>query len=164
MMQSGDCLLWRSSSMIGWAIRLFTGHKVNHASLVIKPYKYGQLKNRRFALEALEDGVVLRLLSERLRNFDGKVWLYPLKDEFDFARPKTIDWALSMEGTPYDYKSIFKQIFARVSVDMKELFCSEFAYLAWKKGGIIKDEVIKAPRPGDIPALGIFKDPILIFG
>ena len=162
-LQTGDCLLWRSRSMIGWLIRLFTGHRVNHAGLVIRPHEYGCFNDRRFTLEALENGVVLRLLSERLRSFDGAVWLYPLKDEYRLKRAVISAWAIKQEGTPYDYGSLFKQIFGRVSLDMRKYFCSEFCYAAWREAGIPVDEN-KAPRPGDIPGLGIFKKPVMIYG
>lgn len=161
-MRTGDCLLWRSNSILGWMIRLFTKAPVNHAGLIIRPGEHGHFKNRRFTIEALEKGIILRLLSERLRSFDGQVWLYPLKDEFDEYRSKIGAWALEKEGTPYDYRSLFKQIFGRVSADMREFFCSEFCYMAWRAVGInIKDQ--KAPRPGDIPDLGIFKEPVKLF-
>jgi len=161
-LQTGDCLLWRSRPVIGWLIRLFSWAKVNHAGLVVRPHEHGPFKDRRFTLEALESGIILRLLSERLRGFDGQVYLYPLKEEFAFTREGIGDWAIKLEGTPYDYSSLFRQIFGRVSADMKRLFCSEFCYFAWKENGIPIEEE-KAPRPGDIPKLGIFKEPILIF-
>ncbi|MBU0907545.1 MAG: hypothetical protein KKE05_05315 [Nanoarchaeota archaeon] len=161
-MQTGDCLLWQSRSIIGWLIRFFSKADVNHAGLIIRPSEHGDLKNRRFTLEALEKGIILRLLSERLRSYEGRVWLYPLKDDFNDYRGDIAAWAIEKEGTPYDYKSLFRQIAGRVSADAKELFCSEFCFMAWKEVGIpIEDQ--KAPRPGDIPGLGIFKDPILIY-
>jgi hypothetical protein len=160
--KSGDCLLWRSSTVIGWMIRLFTGHNVNHAGLTVCPSEHEIFKNRRFTIEALDDGIVFRLVSERLRLFSGKVWWYPLLDDYDFARDHITMWALNMNGTPYDYDSLFKQVFGRVSADMRRFFCSEFCYFAWKENGIPLLEQ-PAPRPGDIPALGIFKEPRLIF-
>ena len=117
-MKTGDCLLWRSRSVLGWLIRLFSRAKVNHAGLVIRPHEWGHFKDRRFTLEALEDGIILRLLSERLRGFDGQVWLYRLRDEFTGHREEIGLWALAQEGTPYDYGSLFKQAFGRVSVEM----------------------------------------------
>ena len=163
IMKTGDCLLWRSHTMIGWLIRFFSKAPVNHAGLIIRPEEHGHFRDRRFTIEALEQGIILRLLSERLRSFDGEVWLYPLKDEFDEYRSKIGDWAIEKEGTPYDYGSLFKMIFGRVSADMKEFFCSEFCYMAWEENGLPVNEE-KAPRPGDIPELGLFKEPILIIG
>lgn len=161
-MKTGDCLLWRSRSILGWLIRLFSRAKVNHAGLVVRPNEYGHFKDRRFTLEALEDGIILRLLSERLRGFRGQVYLYPLKDEFAETRDEIGRWALTQEGTPYDYGSLFKQIFGRVSAEMTRYFCSEFCYVAWRESGLPVSET-KAPRPGDVPRLGIFKEPVLIF-
>jgi len=116
-----------------------------------------------FVIEALEQGVILRLISERLRSFNGKVWWYPLKSEYQGARNKISKWAVEQEGTPYDYSSLFRQVFGRVSAEASLYFCSELCYFAWMEAGIpvARD---KAPRPGDIPGLGIFNDPILIFG
>ena len=161
-MRTGDCILWRSKSLIGWAIRMFSGGAYNHAGLVVRPHDAGCFAGRRFTLEALGNGIILRLLSERLRGFEGEVWLFPLKDDFDLLRHKILEWALDKEGTPYDYGSLFKQIFGRVSVDAKSYFCSEFAYDAWKEAGLPIAED-KAPRPGDIPMLPIFKEPIMIY-
>jgi len=159
IMKTGDCLLWRSPGIVSWLIRRFTS--VNHAGLIIRPPNYGPFKDRRFTMEAAGSGVVLRLLSEKLRSFKGEVWLYPLKDEFDEYRSSIGAWSLEKEGTPYDYKSLFKQIFGRVSADMQSFFCSEFCYMAWEAVGIPM-EVQKAPMPGGIPNLGIFKVPVLI--
>ena len=167
-MQTGDCLLWSSQSVVGWLIRKFSKADVNHAGLVIRPHNLGHFKDRRFTLEALEKGIILRLLSERLRHYKGKVYLYPLKDEYDDKRDAIAKWAIKQEGTPYDYKSLFKQAFARVFVDLKELFCSEICYAGYwtveiiKHHGKLLSEMI-APTPGEMPDLGIFKDPVLIY-
>jgi hypothetical protein len=56
-------------------------------------------------------------------------------------------------GIPYDYQSIFHQLFGKVSADARRLFCSEYCYLAYGFTG-------KAPAPADMPALGIFEQPI----
>jgi hypothetical protein len=163
--QSGDCLLWRSHSAVGSLIRMFTGGFVNHAGLAVKPSEHEIFKNRRFTLEAVGKGVVFRLISEQLRDFDGgKVWLYQLKDEYDFARDHVTAWGLEKEGTPYDYGSLFKQAIARVSGDMRKFWCSEFCYFGWKKNGIPIISGDRVPYPSEIPDLKIFKEePRLIF-
>ena len=161
ILRTGDCILWQSNSIVGWLIRRFSKANVNHASLVISLSEYGNLIDRRFLLEALGPGIVLRLLSRRLMKFSGKVWWYPLKDEYNSHRNKIGEWALLQVGVEYDYKSLFKQMIGRVSADVKEFFCSEYCFIGWKKSGIsLKGKV--APRPGDIPKLGIFKKPIRI--
>ncbi len=160
IMRTGDCLLWKSNSIVGWLIRKFSKGNVNHASLVISLSEYGNLKDRRFLLEALPSGIVLRLLSRRLMNFKGKVWWYPLRDEYNDNRDRIGEWALTQVGISYDYPSLFKNIIGKVSADAHKFFCSEYAFMGWIAGGIkLKG---KAPRPCDIPKLKIFKKAIRI--
>jgi hypothetical protein len=159
-MQMGDCLLWRSSTVLGWLIRKFSRADVNHAGLVCRFGEYEGLIGRRWTLEALENGIVLKLLSERLEQFKGKVWWLPLIATPE-TRVKIGEWALSVIGTPYDFGSLFKNAIARVNANARRLFCSEYCFMAWQAGGLLITG--KAPRPGDIPALGIFKEPTLIW-
>lgn len=158
-MQTGDLLLWKSHTLLGWMIRLFSRGEVNHAGLVLKLEEFAHLKERRWTLEALEPGIVLHLISNRLAKFDGEVWWYPLKDEFYEHRANLGEWAIAMVGTPYDYGSLFKNALGRVSVNANRLFCSEYAYMAYKENGLPVYQK-KAPRPADMPGLGIFKDKV----
>jgi len=160
-MKTGDCILWKSNSVVGWLIRKFSKGNVNHASLVIKLEQYEDLKDRRFLLEALGSGIVLKLLSRRLENFKGQVWWLPLKDEYNDNRDDIGTWALEQVGIGYDYVSVFKNIISKASADMKAFFCSEFCFLGWKLNGI-KLKGNKAPTPVDIPKLKIFKKSIRI--
>ena len=164
--KTGDYLSWYSYTLLGYSIRVFSPGS-NHGSLAIRPKKHGIFENRRFTIEAQSKGIQVRLLSELLRNYKGKVWLYPLKNEFDPKREAVGKWALSKEGVKYDYKSLFKQILASVSVDLKLLFCTEFCYASWWKGGVIEKHgklltEMKAPKPSEIPPLGLFKPRILM--
>ena len=158
-MKSGDCLLYKSNTILGWLIRLFS-KGYNHAGLIIRLDEYQGLECRRWTLEALEHGVVLNLLTRRLSFVDGEVYWYALKDEYDDKRDKVCEWALAQAGQPYDYDSLLKNIIKRVSVNARELFCSELAFLSWKYAWIVEGDV--APRPGDIPKLNIFKNPVRI--
>jgi len=122
------------------------------------------LRSRRFVLEALEGGIVLRLLSERLKAHKGCAWWYPLKDKFAACAPGMGAWALGQVGVPYDFGSLFANILGRVSADARKFFCSEFWYMAAVNGGIKIDwpHGGKAPRPGDIDQFTCFKYPRLI--
>ena len=160
-MRTGDAILWKTNSVIGWLIRRFSKGSVNHASLVIKLEQYAGLNNRRFLLEALGSGIVLRLLSRRLMNFTGQVWWLPLKDKYNGNRDTIGEWALLKVGIPYDDHSVFKNTLGRVSAEASKLFCSEYCFMAWKAAGI-KLKGNKAPRPTDIKALDIFKKAIRI--
>jgi hypothetical protein len=129
-MATGDILQWHSNSLIGSGIRARKGGDVNHTGLIIRLAEYEGLERRRFTLEALEDGVVLNLLSRRLETFDGQVYLHRLRPEHDGRRTEIGIRALSMVGIPYDYPAIIKECFGNARVNMDKLFCSEFAWIA----------------------------------
>jgi hypothetical protein len=154
-MKTGDLLLWRSNSLLGAAIRFFSKGTVNHASIVMCFPEYEGEECRRWTTEALEHGTVLNLLSRRLDDYDGQVWWYPLKDDWEQQRSIIGHRALEMIGIPYDYKSLFKNIVGKVSAEARRLFCSEYYYLSLGLQG-------EAPTPADLPNLGIFKQEVKI--
>lgn len=157
MMQTGDLLQYRSKSCLGWLIRLFTGHEVNHSGLVVRIKEHENRKDRRWTLEALESGIVLHLLSRRLtKDFKGEAWWYPLLPEFDAYRDAIGGWAFSKVGVGYDYWGLLKQAAARVAPDARRFWCSEFCYFAYKEVAIPIPEFEHGPRPGDMPKLNIF--------
>jgi len=147
-MQTGDLILWSSNTILGKLIQWFSRAKENHASLVIRFTQYN--RDRVYILEALEHGIVLRALSERLENHKGKAWWYPVIPELDSRRKSCGAIALAKVGTKYDYGSLFKQAVARVSIDAKRFFCSEYWQWCWQKAGVPFVSQI-AMRPGDLP-------------
>ena len=172
---TGDALQWKSNTPLGWAIRLFSKPKkenrnspeynVNHTSLAIVFHEYDQ--NRRYTTEALEHGIDLNLLSRRLREYKGEVYWLPLMLKYNYCRPAIGKIALSHMGIDYDYKSLLRQTHSRVRPDRKKLFCSEHYFIAVRAGfdmnGVeLLDNMEKAPRPCDIPDLGIFGRPVRI--
>ncbi len=163
-MKTGDMLAWHSNSLIGKVIRWKTipsdipkdsPLSVNHTSTIIRLKEYEGLKRRVFITEALENGIVLDLLSKRIQKFDGKVWLYPLKRNWDDQRQLIGERLLSVVGTPYDYTSILKQIFGYVSVDLRAFFCSEHHYFGLGFSGI-------APNPYELCLRDYYKEAINI--
>jgi hypothetical protein len=161
-MKTGDLIEWQSDSAIGWLIRKFTGQDVNHSSLLMK-FSYSGLADRRFVLEALEDGLEFNLLSRRLDDFNGKVYWYPLKSEYDDRRDTIGSWAImrKAEHIKYDYWNLFKQVFGKVSVDAKKFFCSEFYHAAMIHAMILLPRK-RAYRPGEFAALKIHEKRIRI--
>jgi len=164
-MRTGDLLLWKSDTLLGKLIRLFTDS--NHASLILRFRKqFEGVRKRRFLLEALEHGITLALISDRLKNFKGEAYWYPVKDAYNPLRDGVASWALNEVGTPYDFRSLFRNALGRVSTDANNLFCSEYFFLAWQSQ--IPDLLSpwgegKAPRPGDLPKLGLFRKPVRVF-
>ena len=174
-MGTGDALQWKSNTLLGKLIRLFArptkdkidkaGYNVNHTSLIITFDEYDQ--HRRYTTEALEMGIDLNLLSRRLKTFKGEVWWFPLKLKYNHIRKAIGKIALSYMGIWYDYSSLMKQTHSRVKINDKQLFCSEYyAFCVKKAMGLYTmtdlDNLAVAPRPCDIPDLGIFGKPTKI--
>jgi len=163
LMKTGDLLQWKTNSVLGSLIRLRTKSDVNHSSLIIRLAEYEGLERRVFNAEAMEGaGVAPNLLSRRLGEYDGKVYLYRLKPEFDDARQKIGEMAFYYFGIEYDYHSLLAQAISKVSVDAKAFFCSEYCYFCYGMAGILPIgwEKRKAPNPGEMPELELFMDKI----
>lgn len=142
-MKTGDLLQWKSDSLIGSLIRWRTGAEVNHSGLVLRLQEYEGLERRRWTSEAVGHGVYPVLLSRKLESFKGSGWWHPLKD--DSLRTEIGRRMVGMFGVGYDFHAIFRQIFGRVSMDLRRLFCSEYCYYCVGGWGT-------APNPGNLIA------------
>jgi len=151
-MRSGDLIEWGSASLFGGAIRLVTGKKVNHSSILLSLDKYEEFKDRRYVLEANRK-VELNILSYRIREFKGTVFWSPLKPKYDHLRGQIAKWALDREGKDYDYQSLLANMFGKVSMDGKKFFCSEYYHMAMVAVGILPEG--KAARPGEFEKFNI---------
>ena len=158
--QTGDVIEFRSPTLIGGLIRMITKKTVNHTAKVIRFDRYDP--DRVYLLEALGHGVVLNLLSRRLTEFKGLVWWLPLKSDFNEARCLIGRHALKCTGLPYDYPSICRQMFKRVSTDADRFFCSEFAYFADVSAGLPVVKMDHVPYPGEMIDTGVYNQPIKI--
>ena len=156
-METGDLLLWRSYSLLGLLIREFSKAPVNHASLIMRIEPYEGSEGRRFIAEALEHGVVLNLLSKRLAEEEGEAWWYPLNDEWALKRGQIGERALKFMGTPYNYGALCKLAIEKVEAGTESMVCSEYYFESLGFTGDI-------PTPGELPSLGIFKDPVKVLG
>lgn len=135
-MQTGDMLTWQSATVLGWLIQKFSKSDRNHVGMVIRFHQYDQ--NRIFTLEALEGGIVLRTLSNRLENHKGRCWWHPLDPIHDDKRFEMGRIALGLVDKKYDYGSLFKQAIGRVSVDLNRLFCSEYGQVIATRAGVME--------------------------
>lgn len=152
--RTGDVLLWHTDSLLGSAIQAFTQSNVNHAAAILALNEYEGKEKRRFILEAMPEGTVLNLLSRRLEEHKGRVWWMALDEGWNENLRRIVGQRLlDMVGIKYDYNSLIKNAFTHVQADPKELFCSEYVYLALGFQG-------QAPRPNELYQLGIFKEAI----
>ena len=167
LMNNGDLLEFSSFSTIGKMIRALTRRDVNHTALVWSVDEFKSIKDRRFIMEALSEGLELNLISARLKDYKGDVYWYSLKEEYGEYRDAVASICLLAEGRTkeirYDYLSLFRNAYKKVSVDVEKYsFCSEFAQWVLEESGILKKQN-KALRPGEFDDLGIFKPRIQIY-
>ncbi|MEA1876960.1 MAG: hypothetical protein U9N86_08845 [Bacteroidota bacterium] len=146
-MLTGDMLEFSSNSLIGKLIRWKTGKDVNHTSLILRLNEFKDLKTRVFTLESLGSGIELHLLSNRIKDFDGSVYWYALKEKYDKYRGQISSWGLKQIDVKYDYSSVFANLFGKISMDGRLYFCSEYVQSAYQRYGLIEDR--KACRPGE---------------
>lgn len=143
---TGALVEWHANSLLGDAIRLKTGYDVNHSSLAVildSPYS-GQ--RRIFVFEALGDGIDVTFLSKKLEQWDGKAYLYLLKEQYAPEIPLIEERAFSYLGVPYDYEGLTRQLIGHCKIETDKLFCSEYVEVCL--GGTPNDT---AYWPGELP-------------
>lgn len=179
LIKSGDLIEWRSNTAIGFAIRAVTKQRVNHTSGAIwlqpveKSYNHKQsCAPRLYVKEAIGRGFVATYLSHEISKFKGEVWWSALKREYENKRVDIVEEANRLEGIPYDYSSLLRNLWKRVKLGTRTVYCSEAWQIALIRAGLLPHffsptgEVEDAGcglRPGEFGATGLFKPPIRIF-
>lgn len=165
-LQTGDVIEWRSNTLLGWCIRGFTKQNVNHTSVVMKYELCGTTEmERRYVSEATSKGVQLTFLSDKIKNHDGRCYLNRLKREYEASRIPLGIKLQELEGVPYDWGALFKNIFMRPLVDASELHCMEALQVALIRCGLLQDDFNdgRGLVPGQLLLTGLYEDPILIY-
>lgn len=171
LIHSGDSLAWDSDTLLGGTIQEATDSELNHISIAAR---FNDINHERvWSFEELGLGADFNILSNRLDEHKGRVWVYPLDPIFDDLRIPLIDWAMGKKGTPYDYYELCMSLFRRPPLDDEKMICSEYYFFGfyylmkqrldhpgWKR----LDKVMvnlkgRCPWPSDWPMLqecGIF--------
>ena len=161
-MGTGDLLLFRGTSPVSWAIRAITGGDVNHAAMILRIDEY--LEGRVMQMGAVARGFYPTPLSDALVHYTGKVWWLPLKQDYNPLRREMGRQALLKSGVKYDFKSLFKNALAHVSLDARQFLCSEaYQWIGYRAGlpKLVGYET-KAMRPCELEMLGWCEDRIRI--
>ena len=129
--------------------------------------EFKEVKDRRFVMEALNQGIELNLMSARLKDYKGIAYWYKLKKEYDPYRDRAASICLLAEGRTdelrYDYVSLIRNLYRRVNADVeKHSFCSEFVQWVLQESGILEKHK-KALRPGEFAKLGVFHPRVMIY-
>ena len=172
--KSGDVITWEGKGLISWLIRRWSNR--SHASMCLD-LADDNGDERKYIIEAWEGEFNMRLLSRRLKEYSGKAFWHHLNPELDPFR-KMIEYnSLSLLGTKYDYKSLFKNMLGRVSANAKQLFCSEAiclillqsipravlkGYRSNRYANMLLDGI--ALRPGGIAKLPLYMSEVEIKG
>ena len=146
--KTGDAILWNGAGLISSAIRRWS--KFSHVSLVVRMPDYDRLKERVFMVEALNHGLEFTLLSNQLEGYSGQAhWMSVgmTTEQQSLSRAHALLECASTTG--YDYKSLFRNVLGRVSMDARHYFCSEFVWFNYIYAGRV-EATKKAPRPGDL--------------
>jgi hypothetical protein len=103
-MKTGDMLFYHGYKPVSNLVRAFSHGYFSHTSMVIRLAEVERAALiRRYHTEADGDRVYPGLLSRKIRSYDGEVWYFPLKDEWDEKRPDIKDRLAYMWGIPYDF-------------------------------------------------------------
>ena len=177
MIKTGDIIEFAANSLIGRLIRAKTKQAVNHTSIAIwmQPISSCIVRDmeidqtpRLYIGEAIANGFHLSYLSKVLESYDGKVAWSQLKEWNEHTRLTVAKNALALEGRPYDYRSLFANLFGRVPVDAEKPYCSEAVQIALVNSHLLgklysptgkKEHKGCGIRPGEFHDTGLFQQP-----
>jgi len=120
-MNPGDVISFEGRALISRLIRMKSARS-HVASLVNGP---GDYRIRRLVIEADQGEVNTRWLSDKIKEYNGKIWWHPLRPELEEYRPAISAFLWAHIGTPYDYKDMLWNMFRRPATDPKAFYCSE---------------------------------------
>ena len=174
--KTADSLVWQTNTVIGKMMQCWGRSPYTHVSMIVRFLEYDV--ERVYVFEEHKHGAVLLPLSNRILAHNGHAWVFPLNPDLDTIRKSMAAWALSKQGTKFDYKGLFENIGYRISEHTRKMICSAYYWLAFEEGAGIKrdksgvkytaptnlaqsihrrvDEKIgkdRVPRPSDWPIL-----------
>ena len=119
---------------------------------------------RRYVAEATARGFVWTLLSDKIRHFDGIVYLNRLVSHYDTDRALIARELLKLQGKKYGFGDLFRNLSGPVKLDGKEVFCSEALQLALIRAKLIDDDFNDGLSlvPGEFQKTGLYLKPIKI--
>lgn len=155
-LSTGDVVLFDGRGFVSRLVRMFAGIP-SHSAMVCKTHDDGRVQ----LIESTSQwigrnwviGVQFTYLSERLKNYKGRVWVAPLTAENKQKvkdDPKILeDYLIEMYGKSYDFWQVFRKGWSLVSLPrlfpLKEnynrLFCSELVAGYFKRAGILPSSV-----------------------
>jgi hypothetical protein len=177
--KTGDLIEWCANSILGATIRSITKQNVNHTSVAIwdqtiinRPIAELYGEKRLYVGEAVASGFKKTFLSQELSNYDGEVYWAQLNPEYNDKRLLIAREAHRLKGRPYDYVSLIRNLWRRVPLNAKKLYCSEALQLALIGAGLLDNDFSPTGkqkhagcglRPGEFGLTNLYLSPVRIF-
>lgn len=167
---AGDMIAFSGKGGISEIIKTLTRAGVSHVAAVLRTGVNGD--ERIQVIESTQmngfTGVSVNFLSQRLNNYSGEVWWFPLSDRHKatFNIKVYYDWLLKQEGKPYDYCQAIKAAMDALNdfggltyakEDFDKFLCSELMAGALEEGGAISHLNASEVLPIDLCRFNIWR-------
>jgi hypothetical protein len=125
--QTGGFILYKGYGNVSRAIMLFT--EWSHISIIVRFELYKELRNRIFVVEAVGKGLRPYLLSKKVQEYNGEMYLCQPEGLTQGQRDiiRGFAWVEACMGKPYDYKTFLKMALSHAHPDIRAYICSEIA-------------------------------------
>ena len=146
-MWTGDIICFDGNSPFSQLINVATGkckndHYISHVAMILETMSFDNNIVQLIESTKKDDniGVQINRMSDHVRDYDGKIWWYPIRRDIHIKTKLMVKWLLAQEGKPYDLRqAMFSTLdFVPQEEDFAKLFCSELCDEALEIGGVIK--------------------------
>jgi len=174
----GDVIAFDGKGNFSNIIKAATFSDISHVGMVINSdFELGARRNMLIESTTLSNGfagVGITVLSKVIDEYDGEVWLYPLKEELDLNdKANMTNWLFRQKGKPYDTAQAIRAGidlgFGKIDIvknkeDFNKLFCSELVSEALERAGVISAVNASEQTPADVCDMDCFEKRILLKG
>ena len=169
-MKTGDLMGFEGEGLISSLIKVVTGSHISHVGTILTSMIDGNGLVQIIESTSLDDGfsgVKINRMADHVRDYEGKIWWYPLKSELREKADMSAftKFVLEMNGREYDTpQAIFSAInfIPDQDEDFGKLFCSEMVSQAYEEAGVIPPVNASEMTPADVVAFDIYDEPCLI--
>lgn len=173
----GDLLAFQGTSVFSQAIKSYTNSDISHVGMVVISELVGrnewttqESESIVFVLESASlngfSGVSMNRLKSRVDNYEGEIYVIPLKDQLDLTSELS-RFIHEQINKPYDMKQAVNSALDKLddiigltlnSEDFDALFCSELIAAIYEKAGLFKDIGIDDVNCSEITPIDLIVD------
>ena len=173
IIKAGDVISFGGKGFISNVIKEVTDCAVSHVGIILSTQvDFGLSLVQIIESTSLGDGfagVQVNRMSDRVKDYDGEIWLLPLKQEVREAIDiiSLVYFLISQKGKEYDTPQAIGSaidFLPEQREDLDKLFCSELVFSALETVGAVPSGNASEQTPADVCSLGIYNAPIQIKG